>query len=498
MIEGAPINVFDFMTEAQRQDVASGTGALDVTAALVAALNAAKAIPFSEKEMVFPAGLYRVTQFDFTSVVFCTFRALGTVQIYGNGTEDFIFGCDGYNPADPPASVSSNNNIFTGGKWLIANTGGTYLNAVRLTHCVNSSFENFSVSGIIGSAVGDKVQVYINYAWVNTFTKFDVGAPGTPNAGARSICIANNFLTSTNNFNNNVFDNCRIAASSVASPYTDTVGFILGGNANTIRVSDISALDVGIELIASQGFVADTNYYEFTTTTVSMPSGNSTGSVFIGGIYEVITNGTTFNLTSSQQTTIIGGKYFGISGGSNRTFINQGIACYGLSVISPNLLDIDNQTLGTYHNPDTLAQASVLQAKWFTFPANSIASSDPNTIDEYEEGSWTPVKPTGTAFTSATGKYTKIGNQVTATFIVEFAVETNGAAAQIASFPFSATGTFSERNGLALGYNTSSTNVGGALSVTTLTLQKVGAGGGGASITNMSGATLSGTVTYLV
>jgi hypothetical protein len=51
-----------------------------------------------------------------------------------------------------------------------------------------------------------------------------------------------------------------------------------------------------------------------------------------------------------------------------------------------------------------------------TFPATQSASSDANTLDDYEEGSWTPNQGGGLtvvgAFSSA-GSYTKVGNLVT-------------------------------------------------------------------------------------
>ena len=49
-----------------------------------------------------------------------------------------------------------------------------------------------------------------------------------------------------------------------------------------------------------------------------------------------------------------------------------------------------------------------------TFPATQSASTDPNTLDDYEEGTWTPVLvSTGATFNTPTnGKYTKIGNVV--------------------------------------------------------------------------------------
>jgi hypothetical protein len=52
------------------------------------------------------------------------------------------------------------------------------------------------------------------------------------------------------------------------------------------------------------------------------------------------------------------------------------------------------------------------------FPATQSASADANTLDDYEEGTFTPVySPAGGAFTTLTyfaqtGKYTKIGNIV--------------------------------------------------------------------------------------
>ena len=51
-----------------------------------------------------------------------------------------------------------------------------------------------------------------------------------------------------------------------------------------------------------------------------------------------------------------------------------------------------------------------------TFPATQVSSADANTLDDYEEGTWTPTQGAGLtvigAFTSS-GTYTKVGRQVT-------------------------------------------------------------------------------------
>ena len=53
-----------------------------------------------------------------------------------------------------------------------------------------------------------------------------------------------------------------------------------------------------------------------------------------------------------------------------------------------------------------------------TFPATQVASADANTLDDYEEGTWTPgvgtLTQVGGTFTSS-GTYTKIGRSVTVT-----------------------------------------------------------------------------------
>jgi hypothetical protein len=46
-----------------------------------------------------------------------------------------------------------------------------------------------------------------------------------------------------------------------------------------------------------------------------------------------------------------------------------------------------------------------------TFPATQSASTDANTLDDYEEGTWTPTS-SGVTFSSASGTYTKIGRLV--------------------------------------------------------------------------------------
>jgi len=82
-------------------------------------------------------------------------------------------------------------------------------------------------------------------------------------------------------------------------------------------------------------------------------------------------------------------------------------------------------TTGITNNSGTLISASTVgvggatpsaSGAGITFPATQSASSNANTLDDYEEGTWTPVATPGagsiTSY-SSDGVYTKIGNSVT-------------------------------------------------------------------------------------
>lgn len=73
----------------------------------------------------------------------------------------------------------------------------------------------------------------------------------------------------------------------------------------------------------------------------------------------------------------------------------------------------------------------VMNLQGVKFPAVQNPSTNPNTLDDYEEGTWTPVvKGSGTAGTyelaTADGKYTKIGNAVAVSCRIKAAAAVTG------------------------------------------------------------------------
>lgn len=86
-----------------------------------------------------------------------------------------------------------------------------------------------------------------------------------------------------------------------------------------------------------------------------------------------------------------------------------------------------------------------------TFPATQSASSNANTLDDYEEGSWTPSYSGGlsgvTYGTVRNGFYTKIGNQVTVWFgIMTDGLTVTSSSLNISGLPFTSKSSFGAFN----------------------------------------------------
>jgi len=71
-----------------------------------------------------------------------------------------------------------------------------------------------------------------------------------------------------------------------------------------------------------------------------------------------------------------------------------------------------------------------------TFPATQSASTDVNTLDDYEEGTFTPSVGGTATYTEQLGQYVKIGRQVTVFVAITINVIGTGSAQQISGLPF--------------------------------------------------------------
>jgi hypothetical protein len=93
-----------------------------------------------------------------------------------------------------------------------------------------------------------------------------------------------------------------------------------------------------------------------------------------------------------------------------------------------------------------LAGGGVPSFDGIKFPASQVSSSDVNTLDDYEEGTWTPALTigggtTGITYSVQTGKYSKVGNIVSIS--IEIVTSSKGAltgSVAMAGLPFTSNG----------------------------------------------------------
>lgn len=108
------------------------------------------------------------------------------------------------------------------------------------------------------------------------------------------------------------------------------------------------------------------------------------------------------------------------------------------------------------------------------FPATQNPSTDPNVLDDYEEGTWTLTDASGAglALTTpafGTNTYTKIGRLVHVTGSATYPATASGATAKIGGLPFTSANTFCPM----AGFSSESTIVGYQVDPSATTLHPV-------------------------
>jgi len=189
-----------------------------------------------------------------------------------------------------------------------------------------------------------------------------------------------------------------------------------------------------------------------TNTGMFFPAAD-TVAIATGGTEKVrVNNSGTVSVTGSVDVTR--------SGGTVSTLTQTSATGYGLTIIpgadtNYQALTINNAA-NTLNNISMYGDGTAQFAKTIgvggatpstsgagiTFPATQSASSNANTLDDYEEGTFTPVvRGSGTAGTyqaTNSGQYTKVGNIVTVNVVIQLGTITGGGTGylQMTGFPF--------------------------------------------------------------
>ena len=123
------------------------------------------------------------------------------------------------------------------------------------------------------------------------------------------------------------------------------------------------------------------------------------------------------------------------------------------------------KSTNTWDAAQTLSAALNLTSGQITFPGTQAASAGANTLDDYEEGTWTPVLggsggQSGQTYATQTGAYVKVGKNVCAWFRTEFSVKgTITGTLQVQGLPFTIENITSQRAFMPLFFEAMVTSV---------------------------------------
>jgi hypothetical protein len=229
---------------------------------------------------------------------------------------------------------------------------------------------------------------------------------GDYNAGAGII------LQGTSSGTPNVITFTR-GAFTESSRFDSTGALLIGTTSNPDTAAFIKLVVSGGDAIFRQNIGLATGqsilfnqYYKPATTSII-----ALGNGYVGNIYLDNSNGNLgFNTSTASQTA-------------------------GANTNSASTVRMTINTSGSVALQGAVTNAT---GTGITFPATQSASSNANTLDDYEEGTWTPVVGGTATYTLQRGTYTKIGNLVTIRCVLKILLLGTGSGTTISGLPFAA------------------------------------------------------------
>lgn len=176
--------------------------------------------------------------------------------------------------------------------------------------------------------------------------------------------------------------------------------------------------------------MASSTTYQTEMILQAQPASGSTGTSSAGGV-QLLFRGTTDGAIANSTLAAVVGFVQTVS-------VNNagGLAIRCQESAGSGLVDSARFSAGGLIS--LRGATNVSSGTGIAFPASQSTSSDANTLDDYEEGTWTPVDVSGAglSFSSANGYYTKIGNLVSVQMWVQFPVTASGTSCSLGGLPF--------------------------------------------------------------
>lgn len=289
-----------------------------------------------------------------------------------------------------------------------------------------------TIASAASVAIGAAAANTINVSGTVTITSFD-----TAPAGARRLLKFLDALTLTHSGASLILPN----AANLVTIAGDALEFIsLGsGNWECVGLHRRTSNAVSLDVLGTNGMVARTAAGAVTARTIA---------------------GTASEITVTNGDGVAGAPT--ISFPAAMTFAGKTIANGGaVTTVDINGGTVDGVVIGgssaaaatfttTSATTATVSTSLNLTGGQIAFPAVQVPSADANTLDDYEEGTWTPTLTFATpgdlsvVYSARTGDYTKIGRHVFVQFQIAtstFTHTTASGAAQITGLPFAQSGT---------------------------------------------------------
>lgn len=236
------------------------------------------------------------------------------------------------------------------------------------------------------------------------------------------------------------FENGTAAAPSIYFKDSGTDTGIYSPGADQVGISTGGIGRITIDGSGNVNIDSNTLYVDAATNRVGIGTNSpqavchvSLGNILLSNAYYLASR----NAADNASLSLIGRDT------SNNVIIDPD--GYGIKVGGTTLVTTSAGRLGIGTTPSN-ANGGILQlSSGITFPATAVAASDANTLDDYEEGTWTPafVAQTGTlgtvTYDNVQGVYTKIGKLVTVTggfYCTAFAAGTGSGDLRISGLPF--------------------------------------------------------------
>jgi hypothetical protein len=239
--------------------------------------------------------------------------------------------------------------------------------------------------------------------------------------------------------------NINTGDMSLATTFTTAaIKFLTGTTpAERMRIDSAGNVGIGATSLLSPGgadaktfTVAATNFPQIFSIATAASGGNKTWRTIArnSGVYELqLMN----DDASAEQTA------WEVSRNANSVNYQRwfGGTSEAMRIAASGELLTGGKTTVTANGGDVQVSSGI------SFPATQVAKSDPNTLDDYEEGTWTPalegVTGGSLTYSAQVGRYTKIGRAVYVTARVALSAysHTGGSFPRVAGLPFASSNT---------------------------------------------------------